>query len=218
MPVPPTGLDEILTLPLTGDAAKVNRELADLALERDTARQGRADPRRSVLGCASVGLAHLHWRTSVSLESEERPWGSWHVIDDGQGYKVKRIHVNPGQRLSYQTHEHRSEHWVVIFGKATCVIDGETIVAGPGQSVDVPTGAAHRITNMHAEELVHHRGAARRLHRRGRHLPARGRLRRHDESPEPTLALRDARWRWLARAVGEATLRAMPGVGRARER
>ncbi|WP_114424548.1 phosphomannose isomerase type II C-terminal cupin domain [Nocardioides houyundeii] len=90
----------------------------------------------------------------MSLDSEERPWGSWHVIDDGQGYKVKRIHVNPGQRLSYQTHAHRSEHWVVIFGMATCVIDGETIVAGPGHSVDVPTGAAHRITNMHSEELV----------------------------------------------------------------
>ncbi|WP_104107103.1 phosphomannose isomerase type II C-terminal cupin domain [Nocardioides sp. 616] len=88
------------------------------------------------------------------LASEERPWGSWHVIDDGQGYKVKRIHVNPGQRLSYQTHEHRSEHWVVIFGMATCVIDGETIVAGPGHSVDVAQGAAHRITNMHSEELV----------------------------------------------------------------
>jgi mannose-6-phosphate isomerase len=90
----------------------------------------------------------------MSLDSAERPWGSWHVIDDGQGYKVKRIHVLPGQRLSYQTHKHRSEHWVVIYGMATCVIDGETIVAGPGESVDVPTGAAHRITNQHAEELI----------------------------------------------------------------
>ena len=62
-------------------------------------------------------------------KSEERPWGSWHVIDEGQGYKVKRIHVKPGQRLSYQTHEHRSEHWVVVFGIATCVVDGETTYA-----------------------------------------------------------------------------------------
>ena len=90
----------------------------------------------------------------MTLASEERPWGSWHVIDDGQGYKVKRIHVNPGQRLSYQTHEHRSEHWVVIFGKATCLVDGVETVAGPGQSVDVAVGAAHRISNMHSEELV----------------------------------------------------------------
>ena len=65
----------------------------------------------------------------MSLDWEERPWGSWHVIDEGDGYKVKRIHVTPGQRLSYQTHEHRSEHWVVIAGTATCVVDGETVVA-----------------------------------------------------------------------------------------
>jgi mannose-6-phosphate isomerase len=88
------------------------------------------------------------------LLTEERPWGSWHVIDADQGYKVKRIHVMPGCRLSYQTHDHRSEHWVVIFGVATCLIDGETVVAGPGHSVDVPTGAAHRIMNNHEEELV----------------------------------------------------------------
>lgn len=90
----------------------------------------------------------------MALESAERPWGSWHVLDESQGYKVKRIQVKPGQRLSYQTHKHRSEHWVVIFGIATCVIDGETKVAGPGESVDVPVGAAHRITNEHSEELV----------------------------------------------------------------
>ena len=90
----------------------------------------------------------------MSADSEDRPWGSWHVIDEGTGYKVKRIHVKSGERLSYQTHEHRSEHWVVIFGVATCMIDGETIVAGPGHSVDVDRGAAHRIANLGSEELV----------------------------------------------------------------
>ena len=90
----------------------------------------------------------------IEQSEQQRPWGSWHVIDDGQGYKVKRIHVKPGQRLSYQTHAHRSEHWVVIFGIATCVVDGQTIVATPGHSVDVAQGQAHRICNEHAEELV----------------------------------------------------------------
>jgi len=90
----------------------------------------------------------------VVLESEQRPWGSWHVIDVAPGYKIKRIHVKPGCRLSYQTHEHRSEHWVVIFGKATCTIDGETVVAGPGESVDVPIGAKHRLANDGMQELV----------------------------------------------------------------
>jgi mannose-6-phosphate isomerase len=90
----------------------------------------------------------------MALESAERPWGSWHVLDEGQGYKVKRIQVTPGQRLSYQTHKHRSEHWVVIYGIATCIVDGEKVVVGPGESVDIKTGAAHRITNEHAEDLV----------------------------------------------------------------
>ena len=90
----------------------------------------------------------------MALESEARPWGSWHVIDEGAGYKVKRIHVEPGQRLSYQTHEHRSEHWIVVSGTATCVIDGTTVVAASGHSVDVAQGSAHRITNAHDEELV----------------------------------------------------------------
>jgi len=90
----------------------------------------------------------------VKLESEERPWGSWHVIDVEKGYKIKRIHVNPGCRLSYQTHEHRSEHWVVIAGSATCTIDGAVVVAGPGESVDVPQRAKHRLANGGSEELI----------------------------------------------------------------
>lgn len=90
----------------------------------------------------------------MALESAERPWGSWHVLDEDQGYKVKRIHVKPGQRLSYQTHKHRSEHWVVIFGICTAVVNGETRVAGPGESIDIETGDAHRITNEHDQELV----------------------------------------------------------------
>lgn len=85
---------------------------------------------------------------------ENRPWGSWHVLDEGAGYKVKRIEVLPHCRLSYQTHEHRSEHWVVVSGKATCVIEGETRVAGPGDCVEVSLGEAHRIVNDEDEPLV----------------------------------------------------------------
>ena len=55
---------------------------------------------------------------------EVRPWGTWQVLDTGDGWKVKRIDVLPGQRLSYQTHEFRAEHWVVVSGTATCTIDG----------------------------------------------------------------------------------------------
>ncbi|CAB4695599.1 MAG: cupin domain-containing protein [Actinobacteria bacterium] len=86
-------------------------------------------------------------------EFENRPWGAWYVLDEGDGFKVKRIDVLPQQRLSYQTHEHRAEHWFIVTGKATCVIDGEQVIAGPGQTVDVAIGQPHRITNMEDELL-----------------------------------------------------------------
>jgi mannose-6-phosphate isomerase len=87
-------------------------------------------------------------------EFAERPWGSWEVLDEAAGYKVKRIIVKPHARLSYQTHAHRSEHWVVVSGKATCLVDGGTAYAGPGDCVEVPRGAAHRITNEEDRALV----------------------------------------------------------------
>jgi mannose-6-phosphate isomerase-like protein (cupin superfamily) len=88
------------------------------------------------------------------MESDERPWGSWHVLDRGPGYQVKRIEVRPGQRLSYQTHERRAEHWSIARGTATCTLDGETFEVTVGGSVDVPVGMPHRIANLHSEDLV----------------------------------------------------------------
>jgi mannose-6-phosphate isomerase-like protein (cupin superfamily) len=88
------------------------------------------------------------------MDSAERPWGSWHVLDIGQGYKVKRIEVRPGHRLSYQTHDQRCEHWCVVRGTATCVIDGETVTVRLGETLDVPIGTPHRISNLHDDDLT----------------------------------------------------------------
>lgn len=90
----------------------------------------------------------------MAWDSAERPWGSWQVIDEDKGYKVKRIRVLPGCRLSYQSHQQRSEHWVVIRGTATCVVDDQEWQAGPGESVDVPLGAKHRLGNDGDQDLV----------------------------------------------------------------
>ena len=87
-------------------------------------------------------------------DSERRPWGSWHVLDEGPGYKVKRLEVSPGHRLSYQTHAHRAEHWTVVAGTATCLLDGETVEVATGGSVVVEIGTPHRIANLHDDELV----------------------------------------------------------------
>jgi mannose-6-phosphate isomerase len=87
-------------------------------------------------------------------DSATRPWGTWTVLDEGDGYKVKRIEVLPHSRLSYQTHEHRAEHWVIVSGKATCTIDGEIVRGSIGDCVDVAIGQAHRIGNDDDELLV----------------------------------------------------------------
>jgi|SRR3954452_2882239 mannose-6-phosphate isomerase len=88
------------------------------------------------------------------MESEQRPWGAWHVLDQGPGYRVKRIEVRPGGRLSYQTHEHRAEHWAVVQGTATCTLDGDTFEVKSGGSLDVGIGTPHRLANLSDEELV----------------------------------------------------------------
>jgi mannose-6-phosphate isomerase-like protein (cupin superfamily) len=87
-------------------------------------------------------------------ESDNRPWGSWHILDEGAGFKVKRIEVLPHSRLSYQTHEHRAEHWVVVIGTATCILDGATHRLGPGGSLDIAVGQAHRICNDTDEPMA----------------------------------------------------------------
>jgi mannose-6-phosphate isomerase len=92
--------------------------------------------------------------TAVIGESDNRPWGTWTILDEGEGFKVKRIEVLPHSRLSYQTHEHRAEHWVVAAGRASSVIDGKVVVTEVGECVDIPIGMAHRIVNDEDEPLV----------------------------------------------------------------
>lgn len=83
-------------------------------------------------------------QTSVA---EMRPWGCWTVLGEGEGYKVKRIEVNPGHRLSLQLHTHRSEHWIVVAGTATVTIGDRTSVVSTQESTFVPVGTSHRIEN-----------------------------------------------------------------------
>ncbi len=78
---------------------------------------------------------------------DERPWGSFTVLDEGDGYKVKRIEVLPGKRLSYQKHAQRAEHWFIVQGTAKVTLDGEDIILNTGQYVDIAVGSAHRIEN-----------------------------------------------------------------------
>lgn len=91
---------------------------------------------------------------TMAVGTEQRPWGSHTVLDDRPDHKVKRILVRPGGRLSYQRHELRAEHWFVVSGAAVVVLDGASRRLGPGQAIDIPRGAAHRIENTGEAELV----------------------------------------------------------------
>lgn len=83
-----------------------------------------------------------------------RPWGSFTILEEQASYKVKRIEVLPGKRLSYQRHEKRGEHWMVVRGQAVVTLEGKAIPLSTGQSVDIPQKAAHRIFNPGKESLV----------------------------------------------------------------
>jgi mannose-6-phosphate isomerase-like protein (cupin superfamily) len=81
-------------------------------------------------------------------EHDERPWGSFTVLDDELfDHKVKRLVVAPGKRLSYQRHSKRAEHWFVVNGVVTVTLDGVEYEVPEGQSIDIGLGQAHRAEN-----------------------------------------------------------------------
>jgi mannose-6-phosphate isomerase len=88
-------------------------------------------------------------------EYSERPWGNYTVLDDdAPDHKVKRLVVHPGKRLSYQSHAKRAEHWFIVDGTPDVTLDGVVTRLGPGQAIDIPTGAAHRVANPGDVDVV----------------------------------------------------------------
>ena len=89
-----------------------------------------------------------------SPKFDQRDWGTFTVLDEGEGFKVKRIEVLPGKRLSYQTHSQRAEHWVIVSGSAKVTLDDKEIFLLAGDAIDIEIGAAHRVENTGKEMLV----------------------------------------------------------------
>jgi mannose-1-phosphate guanylyltransferase len=83
-----------------------------------------------------------------------RPWGTYTVIEEGPDYKIKRIVVNPGGKLSLQMHHHRNEHWVVITGKAEIVNGDKVLHLNSNESTYIPKETQHRLTNLGDIPLV----------------------------------------------------------------
>lgn len=82
-----------------------------------------------------------------------RPWGFYTVIAQGEGFMTKIIHVNPGQKLSVQSHNFRSEHWVVLSGTAKVILENKDFILSPGHSVDIPLKAIHSLQNPYKDDL-----------------------------------------------------------------
>ena len=92
-------------------------------------------------------LHHIHL-------TAHRPWGTYTILEDTPGYKIKRIVVKPGKRLSLQKHFHRSEHWIVVSGTAVVTVGEEEILVRPNESTYIPMGTAHRLENPGKIDLV----------------------------------------------------------------
>jgi len=82
-----------------------------------------------------------------------RPWGFYRVIAQGKGYAAKVIHVNLGQKLSVQSHNYRSEHWVVACGSAHVLLNDKEMTLDVGQSIDIPVKAIHSLSNTTDKDL-----------------------------------------------------------------
>ncbi len=86
--------------------------------------------------------------------TELRPWGSFTVLEEGRGYKIKRIEVKPGHRLSLQMHHHRSEHWIIVSGTARVTCGEREVLLSNNQSTYVPQCTSHRLENPGMIPLV----------------------------------------------------------------
>jgi len=91
---------------------------------------------------------------SSTLEKSDRPWGRYEVLAEYPTHKVKTIWVSPGQRLSYQRHAKRAEHWFIVTGQGEVTIAGVVRKVQPGDEVSFGIGVAHRMHNTGSEELI----------------------------------------------------------------
>lgn len=120
------------------DAVVVVTEDAVLAMHRDRSQ----DVKRIVDRLRAAGRSE-----AVAHNRSYRPWGFFETLIAGERFRVQRVVVNPGHRLSLQKHYHRAEHWTVVHGIALATHDGETTLVRENESVDLPIGCLHRVEN-----------------------------------------------------------------------
>ena len=84
----------------------------------------------------------------------EKPWGYYEILKSGKNYLVKKILVKPGGVLSLQSHQHRSEHWIVAKGTAEVIIDDQIRNLNENENIFIPKKSIHRISNKNESELI----------------------------------------------------------------
>lgn len=129
-------VDELLVVD-TSDALLISKKGSSQQVKKVVAEVKRKAP----------ALAEVH-------RLAYRPWGSYEVLVDSEGYKVKRIVVKPGGRLSLQKHFHRNEHWIVVSGTAKVTVDQDKFLLRPNESTYIKMGQVHRLENEGQIELV----------------------------------------------------------------
>lgn len=135
----------VVSLVGVSDLLVVDTADALLIADRNHAQDVKAIYNR--LKAAQSEAAILH-RTA------HRPWGTYTVLEEGDRFKIKRIEVKPGARLSLQAHHHRSEHWVVVRGTAKVVNGDQEMLLTTNQSTYIPCGHRHRLENPGKLRLV----------------------------------------------------------------
>lgn len=92
-------------------------------------------------------LKKQHRKEAIENRTMYRPWGSYTILAEGEGYKVKRITIKPGAKLSLQMHYHRSEHWTVISGTGKLTLDDKVVIFKENESTYIPIAVKHRLEN-----------------------------------------------------------------------
>jgi mannose-6-phosphate isomerase-like protein (cupin superfamily) len=167
----PGGLAAIAAKPLEDHPAMDPAAAEAMALAKALPRLKEFDLVHSFFGPAALAITSsilipmvdamapaaecLHiYREVLAGRENHRPWGHYENLAEGPDHKIKRIYVSPGARLSLQKHKRRAERWTVISGQAIVTLDGKDIPLAPGETIFIPKGAAHRMTNPGKVPLV----------------------------------------------------------------
>lgn len=102
----------------------------------------------------AIQVEQLYHEAQTGLNTVYRPWGSYTILDESSQFKIKRIEVNPGGKLSLQMHHHRSEHWIVVSGMALVINDDRTFFLSKNESTFISAGHQHRLENPGLLNLV----------------------------------------------------------------